>query len=576
MPFARAGMLDRFELVFEVGPHGVASGGTIQLLVSPFWDWSTPHTLDPSLPGYTEIRPSDPSIELEATTLDSQLLALQVTGRALVEGDRVEIVYGAGVGAVADRYAERRSPFYFAVDGDGDGTRRFVPDPPAVDVVAGPPRHLLLSVPTIARPGETIRLTLAFVDAMHNVAPEARGEVAFFEPPAGIDLPASVSFEAVHQGRRSIDVVVREPGTYRLLAHSGDMAVRANPLIVTSEGPRVLWGDLHGHSSLSDGTGIPEDYFRYARDVSALDVAALTDHDHWGPLPLVDHPEHWDEIVRETRRFHEPGRFVTLLGYEWTSWIHGHRHVLYFEDEGELYDSVDPDFETPAQLWEALAAQGREALTFAHHSAGGPIATNWDFAPDPRFEPVTEIVSIHGSSEAPDSPDPIYDPVRGRFVRDALDRGYRLGFVGSGDRHDGHPGAYTPTPPHGGLAAIVAEEATRPAVLEALRSRRTYATNGARILLRVALGGHPMGSQVRVPNDALAATLFVQVVGQAPLDRIELVRSGAVVDALTLDGRLDVTLHREVDALEAGEYLYVRVVQQDGGAAWSSPIFLTP
>ena len=27
---------------------------------------------------------------------------------------------------------------------------------------------------------------------------------------------------------------------------------------------------------------------------------------------------------------------MTILGYEWTSWVHGHRHVLYFGDEGEV------------------------------------------------------------------------------------------------------------------------------------------------------------------------------------------------------------------------------------------------
>ncbi|MGH9337934.1 MAG: DUF3604 domain-containing protein, partial [Vicinamibacteria bacterium] len=94
--------------------------------------------------------------------------------------------------------------------------------------------------------------------------------------------------------------------------------------------PRILWGDLHGHSQLSDGTGTPEDFFLYARDVAALDVVALTDHDHWGMVFLDANPGLWKTIEETARRFDEPGRFVALLGYEWTSWIHGHRHVLYF------------------------------------------------------------------------------------------------------------------------------------------------------------------------------------------------------------------------------------------------------
>ena len=68
--------------------------------------------------------------------------------------------------------------------------------------------------------------------------------------------------------------------------------------------------------------------------------------------------------------------------------------------------------------------------------------------------------------------------------------------------------------------------------------------------------------------------LFVQVVAETPLDRVELVRSGRIVDGLALDGRLDATLEREIHDLEAGEYVYVRAVQRDGGAAWSSPIFV--
>ncbi len=389
-----------------------------------------------------------------------------------------------------------------------------------------------------------------------------------------LELPERVAFAKADAGVKVIEAVVREAGVVRLSAEGPfGLSARSNPLVASAEGPRVLWGDLHGHSGLSDGTGVPEDYFRYARDVAALDVIALTDHDHWGILPLDSHPELWQEIVRETRRFHEPGRFVTLLGFEWTSWIHGHRHVLYFGDEGEIHSSVDPELESPRQLWQAL--EGKPALTFAHHSAGGPIGTNWSIPPDPYFEPVTEIVSVHGSSEALDSPMVIYSPVPGNFVRDALDRGYRLGFIGSGDSHDGHPGFAHFASASGGLAAILSEERSREGVLAALRARRVYATNGARILLRAALGEQRMGSTIPVPaGERLDAELFVSVVAAAPLARIDLIRSGELVDSLDIDGRLEATLQRRLTELRPGEYVYVRAIQEDGGAAWSSPFFI--
>jgi hypothetical protein len=229
--------------------------------------------------------------------------------------------------------------------------------------------------------------------------------------------------------------------------------------------------------------------------------------------------------------------------------------VLYFDDTAEILSALDPEYETPAQLWDAL--RGRDALTFAHHSAGGPVSTNWDYLPDARIEPVTEIVSVHGSSEAPDSPRPIYSAVAGNFVRDILDRGAQLGFVGSGDSHDGHPGLAHLGGTSGGLAAIFTEHLTRDGVLEALRNRSVYATNGPRIWLRVWLEDE----------------LRFAVAGTAPIDRVDIIRSGGVIESLDAEGRAEWSQTLEIEPLDNGDYVYVRVVQIDGGAAWSSPFF---
>jgi hypothetical protein len=299
---------------------------------------------------------------------------------------------------------------------------------------------------------------------------------------------------------------------------------------------------------------------------------ALTDHDHFGIQFLDQNPAMWDEISAVTAKFDAPGRFVTILGYEWTSLLQGHRHVLYFADAGPIYSSFDPRYQTPTQLWEAL--RGQPALTFAHHSAGGPVSTNWRYRPDPELEPVTEIVSVHGNSESPGAPIPIYDPVPGNFVSDLLAGGdVRLGFIGSGDSHDGHPGAgHYGARVSFGLAAIRADELTREAIRRALRERRVYATNGARILLELSLDGAAMGSALRSDPARGESQLALRIVAEAPLDYVELVRRDGVT-RIALSGELEWRGERAIAALRAGDYLYARVVQRNGGAAWSSPVF---
>ena len=107
------------------------------------------------------------------------------------------------------------------------------------------------------------------------------------------------------------------------------------------------------------------------------------------------------------------------------------------------------------------------------------------------------------------------------------------------------------------------------------RGRRVYATSGPRILLRAALGEYRMGERIPRPeSDGYTGELFVQVYGVAPLERVDLVRSGEVVDSAPIGERLEVTLQRTVEDLASGEYVYVRAVQVDGGTAWSSPIYV--
>ena len=430
---------------YEAGALGIAVGGFLRLTAPAWWDWSPAQASEPDAPGYTTAECAAKGVTFEPQE-GPQGLAFFVRGRALAAGERVKLTYGAGsAGAMADRYPERESRFWIGVDGDGDGNARLLPDSPGVDVAPGPAALLSAVLPSTAQPGETITLRLAFLDRSGGRGVEFAGDVTLLALPEGLELPQTVTFTTEDKGVKAVELRANAKAVYRLVAHAkdegGEFVATANPLLVEANVAPVRWGDFHGHSNLSDGTGTPEDYLAYARDVSGLDAIALTDHDHWGMLALDEYPDLWARVQAADERFDEPGKFVTVLGYEWTNWIHGHRHVLYFGPEGgEVLSSIDERYETPKQLWDAL--RGQDVLTFAHHSAGGPIATNWAFAPDPELEPVTEVASVHGASEASDASSASTAPWPGTScatsstARDArLHRERRS--------HDGHPGLRT-------------------------------------------------------------------------------------------------------------------------------------
>jgi hypothetical protein len=122
------------------------------------------------------------------------------------------------------------------------------------------------------------------------------------------------------------------------------------------------------------------------------------------------------------------------------------------------------------------------------------------------------------------------------------------------------------------MAGILSEDLTREGVLEAIRARRVYATSGPRVFLRVTLDGEPMGS-VLAGSDR-EREIETEAIAPSAIDRIDLIRSGRVVEQIPCEGRGECSFTRGFASLRSGEYLYVRLILQDGGLAWSSPFFL--
>lgn len=185
----RAGRFGRWTIVYEAGPLGIDVGGSVRLLAPPFWEWSPAQSDHVRAPGYTTVESLADGVELR--TIAHNWFECIVEGRRLQEGERIRFTYGAGdAKAEADRYAERDSRFWIAVDGNGDRVPGVVADSPAITVLPGPAARLRLTLPSVSRPGEPVRLNVCVLDPVGNAGPRFEGQIEL-EPIEGEweDLP---------------------------------------------------------------------------------------------------------------------------------------------------------------------------------------------------------------------------------------------------------------------------------------------------------------------------------------------------------------------------------------------------
>jgi hypothetical protein len=94
------------------------------------------------------------------------------------------------------------------------------------------------------------------------------------------------------------------------------------------------------------------------------------------------------------------------------------------------------------------------------------------------------------------------------------------------------------------------------------------------MILRCSLDGHRMGSTISAAD--AAGELALLVYGTAPIRRLDLVRSGALLETVVAeeDAVFDLSMSWNLPDLQPDEYVYVRVVQADGQMAWSSPFYV--
>jgi hypothetical protein len=572
-----------WQIVYSVGREGIAAGGGIAVHVSPYWGWTQPQNRNPDYPGYTTVSTSNKKATLDILVGSPNYIVVRTKDTPLTFNDTITITYGdTGEGkhpsgrARCDRYAEEGEEFFIKVDGDGDGHFYPIADHPRITILHTHAAALVITAPSIVEQDTTFSVTIAAVDHADNWVPNYQGTVDLSSSSPEVIIPPRHQFQHTEGRATRVDALIRKAGIYYITAEDkkNGLKEQTNPILCVDKplARQLYWGDIHGHSGLCDGTGTPDNYYQYARDVAGLDISALTTHDAHGFIPLDEDEETWNLVRERADFYYRPGDFVTFLGYEWTNWTYGHQHVIFLNsEEGTVCSFRDLKSSDPEGLWECL--KGKQAITIPHHVGGGPVPTDWNFY-NPAFQPLTEICSIHGNSEYYGALKGIYNPQANHFVQDALARGYRLGIIASGDSHNAHPGRKDPGALTAGLMGVYATELTRESIWRALQERRVYATSGPRIIVDFSVNGNTMGQVVPVDNEHAVRSISGRVIGTDVIRAVSIIKNGLDLFVEKGGAREETISYSDKTPVKAGDYYYLRAVQEDDEIAWSSPVWI--
>ncbi len=493
---------------------------------------------------------------------------------------------------------------------------------PALTVLPGPAEHVRIIVPSGTRAGEEFDVLISTLDKFDNcsstfhenktlkiVKLTVGGESGADDTSTSLnddseiirygtteDKIAAEGFD--FNGSIKIPVKIQKHGAYRFTMDG----IQSNAIIISESNSGPYWGDIHIHTGIShDAQG--NDPYSYARNVSGLDFAGITDH--WDSIG-VDGYKKLEEWAEE---HNIPGKFVTILGDERNPAILGGHHNMYFRDiksfreyaalPGTKYSESIGDTKNLVQEFDntrVMIIPHHTGISFGDWDQVNKIrgcTVNFPAINDNSLRPVVEIYSHHGQSEQY-SPQHIlsYEFNRMRnpehrantsvpgnyYVQNFWISGKKLGVIASSDEHSGQGGRR-----HGGITAVWSDELTRGGVFDAIKGRSCYATTGERILINFSIDKISMGN-CGIVKKGEKVRIDCKVWGTETLLRIELLRYRFGLDAEFIPiasysprpETLDYSFQIE-DEIQHNCMYYMRVVQEPlewPGMAWSSPIWL--
>lgn len=576
-----AGTFGTWELSYTVGKYGIDDRGTIRIAWRSVSDWGTPQFNKPKESGYTTVTTSGKAkVRAEFSIYKRPFhnsIIIHVYDGYLYEGDKINIVFGdTSEGSIGMRTQSfRESEHEFKVLVDPYGTRRYeeLPESLYLSVVGGKEHEIQAVIPSLINKGEEFDIVVRCIDEWGNPCNSFEGEVTMNIPEwnySDYSILEKVVFNQDDKGTKRIKGnKVNKEGIFHLQVECRNKNLKSlsNGCKCSQEnGYKLFWGDMHGQTKLTIGTGSLDEYYSFARDFAAVDFSGWQGND----FEIDD--DKWSKVRQKTKEYNQPDEFITFLGYEWSGITSGggDNNIFFLDDDEHFYPSsnwlssngpVNNEYNAYplSKLFERFGKR-KDVMAIPH--IGGRHG-NLDYY-DRRFIKLIEVHSHHGTFDW--------------FALEAMKRELKVGFVASSDDHTCRLGLSYPLSGNGnsastsfdvksGYVAVYANDLTRESIWEALNSRRCYASTFGRILLDVKIDGHYMGEEIDYDG---IPEIKIDVLGSAPIDNIKIFNGTELISDKYLLNSNKINNNKKIRVVWSG----VRVRTRSKSTNWDGLIYV--
>lgn len=308
-------------------------------------------------------------------------------------------------------------------------------------------------------------------------------------------------------------------------------------------GFQVYYGNLHSHTSYSDGEQTPWDAYVYAKDVAGLDFLAVTDH-----MEQLSSSE-YTQIQSSAQLSTVNGTFVGIAGYEWSSPYYGHVNV---------FNTTEMSSVLTYSNWSGFRdwmMERPDAFAQFNHPGDESYFNNWyDFEyKGEQTDASFALIEFQNIQQADD------------WYELSLNKGWHLSPVWNQDNHSPDWGTKNE-----GRAGLWCSDLSLNSIYDAIKLGRTFATMDRNAMVWLESNNNAMGSRCARYAD-MPFTIKLNDSDNEAWTSIEIRSSNGLIMQFTSAGNLDTTINL---SLYTDAYIYIRAIQADGDYVWSSPLYL--